>query len=379
MSTNGNDHDRWMQRCLDLAARGGGRVSPNPMVGAVLVDDAGRMLGEGWHQQYGGPHAERHAVAEAERRVGSEALRKATLYLNLEPCNHHGKTPPCTDLILEKGIPRLVVGMVDPNPKVTGSGLARLRGQGLTVTTGVLEHGCRRFNEAFARHIATGRPLVTLKIAQTLDGHVATASGESRWISGEAARRLTHQWRAALDGVLVGSGTARQDDPALTVRDVEGRQPVRLVLDRAGTLPPHLKLFADAYASCTTAVVGETARPAYADALRAAGGRLLRLPETDGHLDLQALFQRLGRDGGRDGVPMQSLLVEAGPGLATALLRQDLADRVFLFLAPRLFGDGVRALTRLGVDHLADAFTFVDHVWEQVGEDLLFRGYRRGV
>ncbi len=368
-----------MQRCLELAARGAGHVSPNPMVGAVLVDAAGTVLGEGWHQAYGGPHAERHAVAEALRRHGPEALRKATLYLNLEPCNHHGKTAPCTDLILEKGIPRLVVGMVDPFPKVAGGGIARLRDRGIEVTVGVLEQDCRRFNEAFACHVATGRPLVTLKIAQTLDGHIATASGEARWISGEAARRLTHRWRAELDGMLVGSGTARHDDPALTVRLVEGRQPVRLVLDRAGTLPPHLKLFCDAFRPLTTAVVGQAAEPAYAETLLAAGGRLLRLPETDGHLDLDALLQRLGHDGAHDGLPMQSLLVEAGPGLATALLRQDLVDRFFLFVAPKLLGDGVRALTGLGIDLLADARIFADHSWETIGEDFLFRGYLRGV
>ena len=366
-----------MQRCLDLAARGAGRVSPNPMVGAVLVDAAGAVLGEGWHHAYGGPHAEPHAVDEALRRHSPEALRRATLYVNLEPCNHHGKTPPCTDLILEKGIPRLVVGMVDPFPEVSGSGIARLRDQGVEVTTGVLESACRRLNEAFTHHVATGRPLVTIKIAQTLDGHVATASGKARWISGEAALRLTHQWRAELDGILVGSGTARHDDPALTVRHVEGRHPLRFVLDRAGTLPPDLKLFSDAVAPLTTAIVGETARPAYADALHAAGGRLLRLPETDDHLDLDALLQRLGHDGGRDGLPLQSLLVEAGPGLATALLRQDLVDRLFLFIAPKLFGDGIRALTGLGIDHPSDALTFVDASWEMIGEDLLFRGYRR--
>ncbi len=368
-----------MQRCLELAARGAGHVSPNPMVGAMLVDAAGTVLGEGWHQEYGGPHAERHAIAEALRRHSPEALHTSTLYLNLEPCNHQGKTPPCTELILEKSIPRLVVGMVDPFPKVAGSGIARLRDQGLEVTVGVLEKTCRRFNEAFVHHLATGRPLVTLKIAQTLDGHVATTSGEAQWISGEAARRLTHQWRAELDGMLVGSGTARQDDPALTVRLVEGRQPVRLVLDRAGTLPPHLKLFCDAFRPLTTAIVGETAEPAYADALLAAGGRLLRLPETDGHLDLDALLQRLGHDGGRDGLPMQSLLVEAGPGLATALLRQDLVDRFFLFVAPKLFGDGVRALAGLGINRLTDALTFAEHSWEMTGEDFLFRGYLRKV
>jgi diaminohydroxyphosphoribosylaminopyrimidine deaminase/5-amino-6-(5-phosphoribosylamino)uracil reductase len=348
------------------------------MVGAVLVDDAGEVLGEGWHSHYGGPHAEVHAIKEAEQH-GAEALRAATLYVNLEPCSHHGKTPPCTDLILEKGIPRVVVGMVDPFPKVAGQGLARLRGHGVDVTVGVLEVACRRFNEAFVHHVQTGRPLVTLKVAQTLDGAIATASGDARWVSGVDARRLTHQWRAELDGVLVGSGTARLDDPALTVRHIEGRQPLRFVLDREGVLPPHLTLFSDAHRHLATAFVGTAATPAYADALQDAGGRLVRLPQTDDHLDLGALFDWLGREGGRNGTPLQSLLVEAGPRLATALWKQDLVDRYFVFVAPKLVGQGVPAVHNLGIEMMVEALTFAEHTWETVGEDLLFRGYRRSV
>ncbi len=374
-----SDNERWMRRCLDLAARGAGRVSPNPMVGAVLVDAGGTLLGEGWHAAYGGPHAERQAVYDAERRHGPEALREATLYVNLEPCDHHGKTPPCVDLILEKGIPRVVFGMVDPFAEVAGRGLARLRERGVDVEEGVLEQACRRFNEAFVHHVQTRRPLVTLKIAQTLDGFVATESGDARWVSGLAARARGHQWRAELDGVLVGSGTARQDDPALTVRHVEGRQPVRFVLDRAGTLSPRLNLFTDAFRHLTTAVVGEAARPAYAEALRAGGGRLLRLPERAGHLDLDALLAHLGREGGRDGLPLHSLLVEAGPGLATALLRQDLVDRLFVFIAPKLLGSGVPMLRSLGIPRMDAARSFAEHTWEPIEGDLLFRGYRRGV
>jgi diaminohydroxyphosphoribosylaminopyrimidine deaminase/5-amino-6-(5-phosphoribosylamino)uracil reductase len=362
-----------MLQCLDLAARGAGYVSPNPLVGAVVVGADGTVLGEGWHQVYGGPHAEPLAIAEVERRHGAEALRAATLYVNLEPCSHYGKTPPCADLILEKGIPRLVVGMVDPFPEVAGRGIARLRDQGVAVTVGVLEKACRRLNEAFVHHVATGRPLVTLKVAQTLCGHVATTTGDARWISGEAARRLVHKWRAELDGVLVGSGTARQDNPALTVRHFEGRQPIRIVLDRVGSLPPHLHLFSDAWAHHTTAVVGEAATPSYAEALTDAGGRLLRLPEVDGRLDLKALLHRLGGEGGRDGLPMQSVLVEAGPGLATALLRHDLVDRYMLFIAPKILGDGIPSLTGLGIERLSEALTFAEYTWEQVGEDLLFR------
>ena len=373
----------WMKRCLELAGRGAGHASPNPMVGAVIVGEGGNLLGEGWHERYGAPHAEPRAVADVERRLGAEAaaaLRASTLYVNLEPCSHYGKTPPCADLILEKGIPRVVVGMVDPFREVAGRGIARLREHGMDVRVGVLENVCRRFNEAFTHHVQTGRPLVTLKIAQTLDGQVATRTGDARWVSGKASRHLVHQWRAELDAVLVGSGTARADDPALTVRHVEGRQPTRIVLDRTGTLPPHLRLFTDAFASHTLAVTNRSAEPAYADVLQENGGHLLRLPETSGHLDLAALLDRLGQDGGRDGGrPMVSLLVEAGPGLATALIRQDLADRFFLFVASKLAGQGVSALGDLGIDRMAEALGFAEGQWEPVGGDLLFRGYRRAV
>ncbi|HET6568763.1 MAG TPA: bifunctional diaminohydroxyphosphoribosylaminopyrimidine deaminase/5-amino-6-(5-phosphoribosylamino)uracil reductase RibD [Rhodothermales bacterium] len=378
MQADGGVHEHWMRRCLALAERGAGRVSPNPMVGALLVGADGQVLGEGWHEAYGGPHAERNAVADAGQRHGPESLRAATLYVNLEPCNHHGKTPPCTDVVLEKGIPRIVVGMVDPFPKVAGRGIARLREHGVDVVTGVLERECRRLNEAFVHHVATGRPLVTLKVAQTLDGRVATATGDARWISGEASRRLVHRWRSVLDGVLVGAGTAAADDPALTVRAVEGRQPVRIVLDRTGALAPGLKLFSDAHADRTIAITGEGAAPAYEEKLAGAGGRVVRMPERDGHVDLPPVLGWLGREGGRDGLPMQSLLVEAGPGLSSALFREDLVDRYFLFIAPKLVGDGVPVLHLPGIARMADALTFAESQWEQVGEDLLFKGYRQG-
>jgi diaminohydroxyphosphoribosylaminopyrimidine deaminase/5-amino-6-(5-phosphoribosylamino)uracil reductase len=370
-----------MKRCLALARQGAGLVSPNPMVGAVLVAPDGRVLGEGAHRSYGGPHAEARALQSAEQQHGPDALRDATLYVNLEPCSHHGKTPPCTDLILEKGIPRVVVGTVDPFPRAQGRGIRQLREQGVDVEVGVGEHACRRRNEAFFHHVETGRPLVTLKIAQTLDGRIATRTGDSQWITGEAARTLVHRWRAELDGVLVGTGTVESDDPRLTVRHVDGPQPLRLVLDREGTLSPDRTLFTDSHADATVAVVGENrSRPDYADPLTDAGGTLLRSPETDDdHLDLPALLQRLGTDAGRDAEPLQSLLVEAGPGLATALFRQDLVDRFFCFVAPKVVGDGIPALRDLGITEMDDALTFAEQEWKTVGTDVLLRGYRRAV
>lgn len=375
-TSNIDTHERWMRHCLELALRGAGRVSPNPMVGAVLIGSDGTVLGEGWHDYFGGPHAERAAIADAEKRHPAASLRDATLYVNLEPCSHFGKTPPCTDVILEKNIPRVIVGMVDPFPAVAGTGISRLRDRGVEVEVGVLEKSCFRLNEAFVHHVRTGRPLVTLKTAQTLDGRVATATRDARWISGKASRRLVHHWRATLDAVLVGSGTARADNPALTVRDVEGRQPLRIVLDRKGTLPPGLALFTDPFTPHTLAVVAESVEPAYGPSLTASGGSILHLPERDGHLDLEALLEHLGKDGGRKAAPIQSLLVEAGPGLASALLRQNLVDRYFAFVAPKIIGDGIPVFSDLGVDFMRDAITFAEVSWEQIGDDVLFRGYR---
>lgn len=366
-----------MRRCLELASRGAGHVSPNPLVGAVLVVN-GEVIGEGWHGAYGGPHAEAWAIRDAQQRHPSEVLQSATLYVNLEPCSHHGKTPPCADLVIASTIPRVVVGMQDPNPEVGGRGLARLRNAGVEVEVGILEDECFRLNEAFVHHIGTGKPLVVLKVAQTLDGQVATSTGDSRWISGMEARTLVHRWRTELDGVMVGRGTAEADDPSLTVRHVAGRQPIRIVLDAAGTLPPGLKLFADEHAAQTLVAVGPNASPPYAEDLLRRGGRILTV-DTDpvGRIDLRSLLRRLGQEGGPDGRKMNSVMVEAGRALATSFFREDLVDRYYLFIAPKLVGQGVSSLDDLEIRRMADALEFADTSWEQVGRDLLFRGYRR--
>ncbi|NNF58228.1 MAG: bifunctional diaminohydroxyphosphoribosylaminopyrimidine deaminase/5-amino-6-(5-phosphoribosylamino)uracil reductase RibD [Rhodothermaceae bacterium] len=370
--------ESWMRRALDLARQGAGHVSPNPMVGAVLVDPSGEVLGEGCHGRFGGPHAEVEAVRDVEARGHADQLAEATLYVTLEPCSHHGKTPPCTDLILARTIPRVVVAMQDPFPEVAGRGLARLREAGVDVRVGVLEPEAKRLNEAFVWHVTTGRPLVTLKLAQTLDGQIATASGDSRWVSSEASRTLVHRWRAESDAVLVGAGTARADDPALTVRHVNGPQPLRIVLDRTGALPESLQVFDDQQADRTLAVIGSSAQPAYAGTLLARGGLLLRVPECDGHLDLRYLLTVLGSGDGIE-QPIQSLLVEAGSGLATALLAQDLVDRLFVFIAPKVLGTGTSSLGDLRIGRMADALTFAESAWEPVGPDMLLRGYRRAV
>ena len=373
-----------MDRALALAERGAGAVSPNPLVGAVLVGPDGDVWGEGWHGRWGGPHAEVWAVRDAERRGHGDRLPEATLYVTLEPCAHTGKTPPCADLVVERGIRRVVVATEDPFPAVAGRGIARMRAAGVDVAVGVRGPAARRQNEPFLTHTRTGRPLVTLKVAATLDGRVATVTGDSRWVTGSRARALVHRLRAEADAVLVGAGTARADDPALTVRDAPlpdgARPPLRVVLDRPGTLPPTLHLFTDG-AAPTLAVVAEGAAPPYADALRQRGGAVLAAPVAGGHLDLGAVLDQLGAgDGLPDGVrPVQSVLVEAGPGLATALLAGDLVDRVWWFVAPKVVGEGTPAVADLGLRRMADALTFVESRWETHGDDALLWGHLREV
>jgi len=370
-----------MRRALELAQLGAGRVSPNPMVGAVLVGPDGGTLAEGWHGEWGGPHAEAAAIAAA-LAAGAD-LSDATLHVTLEPCSHHGKTPPCADLVIETGIRRVVASMEDPNPAVSGAGFARLREAGVDLTVGVLESEARRLNEAWLHHLSTGRPLVTLKLALSLDGRIATRTGDSRWVTSTEARQLVHRWRAESDAVLVGAGTARADDPRLTARgeaSAGARQPLRIVLDRAGALPGLLKLFGVADAARTVAFVAEGARPEYAATLESAGGRVVPVPERAGHLDLVEVLNVLGAGVGmpESGRVVQSVLVEAGPGLATALLTADLVDRLLAFVAPRLVGgDGIPAVGELGVDLMADALALVESSWEIVGQDALLRGYLR--
>ncbi len=375
LSTQSVDDLAWMQRARALALRGAGHVSPNPLVGCVVVSPSGTMLGEGWHERYGEPHAEPNAIADARRRgATSDDLHASTVYVTLEPCAHQGKTPPCADLLIRTGVRRVVIGTRDPFAAVDGKGIERLRAAGIDVTVGIDAVNCWRMNEAFAHHIRTGRPLVTLKIAQTLDGFSATRSGDSKWVTSEESRRHVHRLRATTDAVLVGSGTARADDPRLTVRLTTGPQPLRIVLDRAGELPPDLHLFSDEYAASTVAVVAPNADPAYASALQSAGGRLLPILADGAHLDLRALLGALGR--GDIGTPIQSLLVEAGPRLASAMLDLNLADRLLAFVAPVWLGDGQRSFSGDAPDRMAEATRWPETEWSIIGGDALLTAYR---
>ncbi len=361
---------KWMRYCLLLAANADSATSPNPRVGCVILSPKGLFLGEGWHKRVGAPHAEVEAMDQVRLRHGPDALHGATLVVNLEPCNHQGRTPPCSHNILNAKIGHVVIGMRDPNLTAAG-GIDTLRSANVSVMTDVLKAQCYRFNEAFVQWQTRKAPLVTLKLAQTLDGCIATATRESQWITGEAARKLVHVWRREHDAILVGSGTACKDDPQLTVRHVSGTQPWRIVLDGDGRLPGTLKIFTDEWVSKTIVVTMQNTSPAYADRFQDRGGRLVTVQSEGNHVALSPLIHLLGKE-----LNIQSLLVEAGPGLASALLKQDLVDRFRLFIAPKLIGNGLRGVGDLGVHKLDQSKMFKEYSWEAVGDDQLFTGYK---
>lgn len=351
-----------MAAALALARRGLGRVWPNPAVGCVLVRD-GLPVGRGWTQPGGRPHAE----TEALTRAGALA-RGATAYVSLEPCCHHGETPPCTDALIDAGIARVVVATPDPDPRVAGAGIAQLQDAGIEVECGILETEARLLNEGFIRTATLGRPLVALKLATTLDGRIATRTGESQWITGEAARRRVHMLRAEYDAVMVGSGTALADDPALTCRlpGLEGRSPVRVVVDGGLRLEPDSAL-ARIAAETPTWCLTTTAESAPREALIRRGVEVVSIAAGAGdHVDLTAALEALAERG------ITRLLVEGGAGLATALLEASLVDRVYWFRAPALIGgDGLNVLASLGVDAMDQLRRLVRTSVETIDDDLL--------
>ena len=342
--------ERFMRRALTLARRGTGRVSPNPLVGAVVVRD-GVVVAEGWHRGFGLDHAE----VDALRRLGGRA-DGCDLYVNLEPCCHRDKkTPPCTDALLASGIRRVVCGMVDPNPRVSGQGIATLRAGGVEVETGVLEDECRRLNAPFARWIASGRPFVTLKLAATIDGRIAERGGNSRWISSPESRRLVHRMRAACDAVLVGGGTVRQDDPLLLPTLARAaRTPLRVVLDGRLDVPDGARLLATVADGPVLLVGSSGADPARREALRARGVEVACVPGEGDIVAAADLLDLLGRRG------VTSVLAEGGAAVAASLLAARAVDRLVVFVAPLLLGDPLARpiVDDLGIRALANGLRF---------------------
>ncbi|MCI9487556.1 MAG: bifunctional diaminohydroxyphosphoribosylaminopyrimidine deaminase/5-amino-6-(5-phosphoribosylamino)uracil reductase RibD [Lachnospiraceae bacterium] len=354
-----NDSD-YMQLALRLAGRGAGWVSPNPMVGAVLVKD-GKIIGQGWHEAYGGPHAERNALASC-----GEDPAGATMYVTLEPCCHQGKQPPCTDAILEAGIRRVVIGSVDPNPLVAGKGIRILREHGMEVTEHVLEEECSRLNEVFFHYIQTKRPFVVMKYAMTLDGKIAAFTGESKWITGEAAREHVHRQRHRYTAIMAGVGTVLADDPLLTCRMPGGKNPVRIICDTGLRTPLTSQVVSTAGQVPTILATCSGDRERWA-AYEKAGCRILFVDKKGGHIDLEALMEALGRDG------IDSILLEGGGTLNWSALESGIVRKVQAYLAPKLFGgrDARTPVEGDGVPSPSNAFFLKNSTVIRLGEDFL--------
>ncbi len=355
------DEAKALGRALALAARGRGKVSPNPMVGAVVVDASGAVAGEGWHRRLGGPHAE----IEALRAAGEGALG-GTLFCNLEPCSFQGRTPPCAEAVAAAGIRRVVCSLQDPDPRVNGRGFSRLREAGIGVEVGSRAAEAEEQNAAYLHHRRTGRPLVVLKLGQSLDGRIATASGASRWITGEPARRHAHRWRSWVDAVAVGAGTVLADDPALTVRHTRGRDPRPLVVDGGLRCRPSAKVFGGREPILATAASApEPARRRFSER----GVEVWTLPDEEGVVGLSDLWARAGQAG------LTSVLLEGGRTLAGAALRARAVDRVMIYIAPRLLGgDALAGVGDLGVKSLEETPALEQVRTRRLGEDLLYTG-----
>jgi diaminohydroxyphosphoribosylaminopyrimidine deaminase/5-amino-6-(5-phosphoribosylamino)uracil reductase len=355
-------HLKMMRQAVALARRGQGKTSPNPAVGCVIVKD-GAVVGRGWHKKAGTPHAEVHALNDAGALAAG-----ADVYVTLEPCAHFGKTPPCAKALIAAKVARVYVGMVDPNPLVAGGGIEMLRAAGIEVETGLLEATCRELNRPFIKWIQTKLPFVILKSALTLDGQSATASGDSRWVTGDQARREVHRLRGKVDAIMVGVGTVLKDDPLLTCRLPGGKDPLRVVVDSTLRTPLHAAIL-DVHSSARTVIATCSRDAAKIEALSSRGAEILSCRESGGRVDLPDLFAKLGSRG------VQSILLEGGSHLAGAALRAGLIDRCMIFIAPKLVGGaGMGLFAGEGVALMGDAIKLEAMTVKRVGVDLLIEG-----
>jgi diaminohydroxyphosphoribosylaminopyrimidine deaminase / 5-amino-6-(5-phosphoribosylamino)uracil reductase len=368
VSKTHTDDVKWMRQALRLAAKGKGRTSPNPCVGCLILKN-GVVLGKGYHRQAGHPHAEIVALNHCEKGTA----RGATCYVTLEPCNHHGLTPPCAEAIIKAGIIRVVIGIRDPNPIVTGDGIARLRSAGIDVVCDVLKEDAYRLNEEWFKWISTGMPFVTLKMASSLDGKVATSCGESKWITSEQSRKHAHGIRTFNAAIMVGRGTVEADNPVLTARS--GKKivatPCRIVLDTGLRTPLESKLYNRSLPGKTLVVVGPGADDAARVVLEKRGIEVMECPVTKTGLDLRYLFKTLGGSG------IDSILSEGGPRVAFSLLQADLVDKVFLYFAP-LFIGGRNARSSVegsGFPHLKNVPRLHSYKIKRIGVDMVLEGY----
>ncbi len=357
----------FMRYALELAEKGRGSTSPNPMVGAVVVKD-GSISGRGYHGFVGGPHAEVNAINDA-----GENAKGADLYVTLEPCNHQGRTPPCTHKILESGIRRVFVAMNDPNPDVTGGGNEYLRARGVSVISGICEKEARLQNEVFVKYVQSKTPFVLLKCAATLDGYIATRSGDSKWVSGEQSRAYVHELRHWLDGIMVGIGTVRNDNPSLTARPEgkKGRDPVRIILDSQLSVSPDAKIFHQDSDAQNIIVCGDNVPHDRKKMIRDMGAKVLSLPLKEGRIDLEQLMIHLGDMG------ITGLLIEGGSRVIASALKARIVDKIMFFYAPKILGgdDGFPICRGTGPERMAGSIPLRDMNVRRFGEDVMVEGY----
>jgi len=361
----GDDLDRrYMRMACRLALKAAGRTSPNPMVGAVIVR-RGRIIATGYHQFAGGDHAEIGALKEA----GSQA-KGATLYINLEPCSHHGRTPPCTRALIRAGIKELVAGMKDPNPLVAGTGFRQLRQSGIRVRVGILEDECRTLNEAFSKYITRRIPFIILKLAATLDGKIATLTGDARWVSDAESRLLVHKLRNQVDAVLVGVGTVVADNPQLTCRLPGGRDPWRVILDGQLRIPISARLLHERSAEKNIVVTGLQAPPKKVQALKRLGAQVWQLPLHERRIRWKPILRKLA------GMGVVSVMIEGGAATARSALIEEIVDKIFFFYAAKILGgDGRVMIDGLGIKRMSRSIRIQQMAVKNSGSDLLVSGY----
>jgi diaminohydroxyphosphoribosylaminopyrimidine deaminase/5-amino-6-(5-phosphoribosylamino)uracil reductase len=366
MGTKHIPDEEYMKLALRLARRGSGKTSPNPMVGAVIVK-GGRVIGRGYHHYFGSNHAEVNAIENA-----SEDTSGSTMYVTLEPCCHYGKTPPCVDAIIRSNIGKVVIGTLDPFPEMRGKSLEVLSQHGIETKVGVLEAECLALNEMYFKYTTTGLPFVKVKIAQTLDGRIATITKSSRWISSPESRRLAHRLRARHDAILVGVGNVLTDNPELTTRLVRGRNPTRIILDSRLRIPLGSKVLANQEAARTLVAATPAADKEKAVALRRMGIEVLMVPpDAQGRVDLNKLLKALAQR------QISSVLVEGGAETITSFLRQNLVDKLVVFIAPKLMGKGIEAVGELNIKEVDKALKLrFDRVYRS-GEDIVIEARLR--
>jgi diaminohydroxyphosphoribosylaminopyrimidine deaminase / 5-amino-6-(5-phosphoribosylamino)uracil reductase len=357
----------YMKMALALAEQGFGYTSPNPMVGAVVVKD-GQVVGRGWHQIPGGPHAEVYALDDA-----GPMAKGADLYVTLEPCNHHGKTPPCTEKIISSGIRRVVMAMTDPNPDVAGGGAQRLEQAGIEVVSGVCEKEAQRLVEFFTKYVKTKRPFVILKIAATLDGRIATRTGDSKWVTGEKSRNYVHELRHAVDAIMVGVNTVKSDDPQLTTRleGKKGKNAKRIILDTSLSIPEEAKVLHNDSPSDTIIITGNSVSLEKKSRLGKTGAQIIEAKTTDNWLDLNALMDQLGQ------MRITSLLIEGGSRVAASSLKAGIVDKICFFYAPKILGgdDGVPMFKGNGPDLMNKCIQLKEISVRRFDEDVMIEGY----